>query len=188
MRKLVLKMSVTVDGFVCGANGELDWFHRYSDEDGRSWIEKCLWDAGVHIMGRNTFDSMAGYWPTSSDSLAAPMNEIPKVVFTRQAELDTTKYLNSWSDALVATDLVADLAKLKQQAGKFILAHGGASFAQDLVHHDLIDEYRLVIYPVILGKGKSLFSKAQKEFDLRLINSIPYPSGIIINTYQREKQ
>lgn len=187
MRKLVLKMSVTVDGFVCGPNGEVDWFHRYNDEEGHLWVEKCLWDAGIHIMGRKSFEAMAGYWPTSSDSLAAPMNEISKVVFTKQGGLDNTKYDKSWSEALVATDLVSDIAKLKLQEGKFILAHGGASFAQDLVHYDLIDEYRLVIYPVILGKGKPLFAKAQKDLDLKLINSTAYPSGIIINTYQRDK-
>ena len=186
MRKLVLKMSVTVDGFVCGPNGEVDWLHRYNDEDGHMWVEKCLWDAGVHIMGRKSFEAMAGYWPTSPDSLATPMNQIPKVVFTKQQDLDNTKYENSWSESLVATDLVSDISKLKLQEGKFILAHGGASFAQDLVHYDLIDEYRLVIYPVILGKGKPLFVKAQKDLDLKLINSTAYPSGIIINTYQRE--
>jgi dihydrofolate reductase len=187
MRKLVLKMSITTDGFVCGPNGELDWFHRYSDEDGHEWMEKCLWDAGVHLMGRKSFEAMAGYWPTSSDSLAAPMNDIPKVVFTKQEGLDISKYENSWSDALVATDLTKEIAKLKQQEGKFILAHGGAGFAQDLVYNDLIDEYRLVIYPVILGKGIALFAKAQNELDLKLIHSKVYSSGIIINTFERAK-
>jgi len=186
MRKLVLKMAISIDGFVCGPNGELDWFHRYSDEDGHLWIEKCLWEAGVHIMGRKSFEAMGSYWPTSMDSLAEPMNKIPKVVFTKQEDLDITKYENSWSEALIAKDLVSDIAKLKLQDGKYILAHGGASFAQDLVHYDLIDEYRLVVYPVILGNGKSLFTKAQKDIDLRLINSTSYPSGIIINSYQRK--
>lgn len=185
MRKVVLKMSMTADGFVCGPNGELDWFHRYGDDEGRLWIEKCLWEAGVHIMGRKSFEAMAAYWPTSSDSLAAPMNEIPKIVFTKQQNLEITQFQKSWSESMIACDLVSDIAKLKEQKGKLILVHGGASFAQDLVHHDLIDEYRLVTYPVILGKGKSLFEKAQKELDLKLINSTPYPSGIIINNYER---
>lgn len=186
MRKVVLKMAVTIDGFVCGRNGELDWFHRYSDENGHMWMEKCLWEAGVHIMGRKSFEAMADYWPTSTDSLSEPMNAIPKVVFTKQDGFDTSKYESSWSEALVATDLISEIVSLKHQQGKFILAHGGASFAQDLVFHDLIDEYRLVTYPVILGKGKSLFDKAQKEIDLKLIDLKSYPSGIIIKTYQRE--
>lgn len=187
MRKLVLKMALTVDGFVCGQNDELDWFHRYSDEDGHRWIEKCLKEAGVHIMGRKSFEAMADYWPTSNDSLATPMNEIPKVVFTRQNKLAITKYDGSWSAAAIATNLVAAIEILKHQEGEYILAHGGASFVQDLVYHDLIDEYRLVIYPVILGKGKALFSEAQKDLDLKLLHSTPYPSGILINTYQRDR-
>jgi len=129
MRKLVLKMAVTVDGFVSGLNGELDWFHRYSDEDGLLWMEKCLWNAGVHIMGRKSFESMGSYWPTSTNALAEPINKIPKVVFTKQEDLDLTKFENSWSEALVASDLCSEIAKLKQQEGKYILAHGGASFA-----------------------------------------------------------
>lgn len=178
-------MAITLDGFVCGPNGELDWFHRYSDEEGHTWVEQCLWEAGLHIMGRKSYEAMAGYWPTSSDSLAAPMNDIPKALFTKQNSLQIAKYEDSWSKAFIATDLVSDIAMLKQQEGKFILAHGGASFAQDLVNHDVIDEYRLVVYPVILGQGKALFAKAQNELDLRLINTTSYPSGVIINTYQR---
>ena len=185
MRKVVLKMAITTDGFVCGPNGELDWFHRYSDDEGRLWIEKCLWEAGVHIMGRKTFEAMAAYWPTSSNSLAVPMNQIQKIVFTKQQNLDISQFEKSWSKSIIATDLVSDIAKLKEQKGNLILVHGGASFAQDLVHLDLIDEYRLVNYPVILGKGKSLFEKAKKELDLKLINSTAYPSGILINTYKR---
>jgi dihydrofolate reductase len=178
-------MVVTIDGFVCGSNGELDWFHRYIDDNGNLWMEKCLWGAGVHIMGRKSFEDMADYWPKSADSLSDPMNTIPKVVFTKQESFDTSKYQSSWSQALVASDLISEIESLKQQPGKYILAHGGASFAQDLVFHDLIDEYRLVTYPVILGKGKSLFEKAQKQIDLKLIDLKSYSSGIIIKTYQR---
>ena len=74
MRKLVLKMSVSVDGFVGGPNGEIDWLLRTMDKPVIDWIEKTLWQAGVHIMGRHTFYDIASYWPTSSDQLAAPMN------------------------------------------------------------------------------------------------------------------
>ena len=77
--------------------------------------------------------------------------------------------------------------KLIQQNGKFILAHGGASFAQDLVKHGLIDEYRLVIHPVILGKGLPLFSQAAHPFDLLLENSTLFPSGIVAKVYSTKK-
>lgn len=210
MRKLVLKMSISADGFVCGPNHEIDWLFRTKDKSVKDWIEQTLWDAGVHIMGSRTFNDMAAYWPTSSDQLAAPMNKIPKVVFskggfvnktsygdTTQALKDATQadneqgvnttavspYTSTWTNATVATDLVADIAKLKQEEGNYILAHGGANFAQELVKHGLIDEYRLVIYPVVIGKGIALFASAPHLIDLQLESSTPFPSGTIVNIY-----
>ncbi len=83
MRKLILGMTVTADGFVCGPNHELDWFMRTRDPSVKEWIETSLWDGGVHIMGRRTFEVMAPYWATSTDPLAEPMNRLPKVVFSK---------------------------------------------------------------------------------------------------------
>lgn len=206
-RKLVLKMSISADGFVCGPNHEIDWLLRTMDKSALDWIEKTLWGAGVHIMGSKTFHDMAAYWPTSSDQLAEPMNKIPKVVFskvgsidigqTTQAFKDSTRidsekgittissspHASTWANAAVATNLVAEIVNLKQQEGQYILAHGGASFAQDLVKHGLIDEYRLVIHPVVLGKGISLFALAPNQIDLRLESSTALATGIIANIY-----
>jgi len=210
MRKLVLKMSVSADGFVCGLNGEIDWLLRTRDKSALDWIEKTLWEAGVHIMGSRTFHDMAAYWPTSTEPLAAPMNEIPKVIFSKKgfveqtredlttqalkdslrldaekgiAKTTITKSAITWSEAPVASDIVSDIIKLKQQDGKFILAHGGASFAQDLVKHGLIDEYRLVIHPVVLGKGIPLFALTPNPIDLKLESSTQFTTGIIANIY-----
>jgi dihydrofolate reductase len=83
MKKLILKMSMTIDGFVGGPNGELDWLFRSLDSEATKWIAETIWQAGVHIMGSRTYADMAAYWPSSRDLLAAPMNEIPKVVFSR---------------------------------------------------------------------------------------------------------
>jgi dihydrofolate reductase len=94
-------------------------------------------------------------------------------------------HASTWTEALVATDLVADIAKLQEQNGNYILAHGGASFAQDLIRHDLIDEYRLVIHPVVLGKGMPLFSKVQQPFDLKLVESVSFDAGTVANVYAR---
>jgi len=214
MRKLVLKMSISVDGFVAGPTGEIDWLLRTMDKSMVDWIENTLWQAGVHIMGRKTYNDMVAYWPTSSDPLAAPMNEIPKLVFskkgiiepagagaTTQALKDTSRIdaekgitksalsasYSTWVNVPVATDMVAEINKLKQQDGKFILAHGGASFAQDLVKHGLIDEYRLVIHPVILGKGLPLFELAPHPLDLALESSTALESGVVANIYTMKK-
>jgi len=212
MRKLVLKMSVSVDGFVAGPNGEIDVFLKTMDEDVVSWIEETLWQAGVHIMGSRTFQDMIAYWPTSSKPLAAPMNDIPKIVFSKKeitelidAELTTqafkdtsrldfgkgiskvavTKNFSTWTNAVVANGNIAEeINRLKQQQGKSILAHGGASFAQSLVKHNLIDEYKLVIHPVALGNGLPLFSALPEPLNLKLADSISFSSGTIANTYQ----
>jgi dihydrofolate reductase len=191
MRKLILGMTMTADGFVCGPNHELDWFIRTKDESVKDWIEKALWEGGVHIMGSRTFEVMAPYWVTSTDQLAEPMNKIPKVVFSKGgyvnkfsfAEKAISPHVSTWENALVATDLIADITKLKQQEGKPILAHGGASFAQELVKHGLVDEYRFAIHPVVKGKGISIFATTPHLIDLQLINSTSFKSGAIINTY-----
>ena len=193
MRKLVLGMTVTADGFICGPNHETDWFMRTRDQSVKDWIEKSLWEGGVHIMGSRTFEVMAPYWVTSADQLAEPMNRLPKVVFSKGVFVpkasygDTTgvisPYASTWANAAVATDLVADITKLKKQEGKPILAHGGASFAQELVKHGLVDEYRFAIHPVVIGKGISMFATTPHLIDLQLVSSTPFASGAIINIY-----
>src|SRR5215475_6730204 len=84
MRKLIMRMSLSVDGFVGGPNGENDWVFKSSDETSRAWSVERSWEAGLIIMGRKSFEIMAPYWPTASGPFAAPMNEIPKAVFTQK--------------------------------------------------------------------------------------------------------
>jgi len=211
MRKLILKMSVSVDGFVSGPNGEINWIFRSMDDNAIAWIEDALWLTGVHIMGSRTFHDMASYWPFSSELLAAPMNEIPKVVFTKKGFVEPTSeelttnafkdakinseglfntsdtvslHASTWTHATVATGtLEEEISHLKQQNGGYILAHGGAGFAQSLVKSGLIDEYRLMIHPVILGTGLPLFSTTTIPVDLRLVSSTQFDSGIVANIY-----
>jgi dihydrofolate reductase len=197
MRKLILGMTTTADGFVCGPNGEQDWYMRTRDNKVKDAIESSLWEAGVHIMGRRTFEVIAPYWPISPDQLAAPMNEIPKVVFSKNGFVpqesygDTSKtvspFASTWVNATVATDLVADITKLKQQEGKPIAAHGGAGFAQELVKHGLVDEFRFIVHPVVIGKGISVFANTPGLIDLQLVRSTSFQSGIIMNIYTAKK-
>ena len=207
MRKLILKMSVSADGFVGGPNGEIDWIFKSYDAGATSWTVDTLWQAGVHIMGSRTFRDMAAYWPSSTEPFAPPMNEIPKVVFSRKGSLgeaSTTKALDdatrlrkeattsptpadasSWTSPAIATgDLAEEIARLKQQSGKPILAHGGASFAQSLVRHGLVDEYRLLIHPVALGRGLPLFAGLPKPLDLKLLSAASFEGGAIAHIYR----
>jgi len=204
MRQLILKMSVSVDSFVGGPNGEIDWIFKRYDAGATAWTMETLWQAGVHIMGSRTFRDMAAYWPTSAEPYAAPMNEIPKVVFSRSGQLPsaTTQALadarrqrteeatsaaalSSWSNAEIASgDLASEIARLKQQPGKPILAHGGASFARSLVRRGLVDEFRLLVHPVALGRGLALFADLDRLLDLRLISATAFDGGAIAHVYR----
>ena len=188
MRKLILKMSLSIDGFVGGPNGELDWIFETYDADATAWTMDTLRDTGVHIMGSRTFRDMASYWPSSTEVFAAPMNDIPKVVFSRKGSLKgltTSPKTESWNNARVASgDLAEEIARLEREPGKNSLAHGGGSFAQSLVQSGLVDEYRLLIHPVALGSGLPLFSKAPKPIPLKLLSSTRFPAGSIANVYE----
>jgi dihydrofolate reductase len=211
MRKLILKMSVSVDGFVGGPNGEIDWLFPSMDEASTQWTVDTVWQAGLHLMGAHTYYDMAAWWPTSMEVFAAPMNEIPKAVATtRTAEelfrnskttqavkdaararsaadvtTPTEEIARSWSAPLVLTgDLAVEIVRLKQQTGKDILAHGGASFAQSLIGLGLVDEFRLLVHPVALGKGLPLFAALPRPLNLELIRSTAFPKGTVAHVYR----
>lgn len=190
MRKLILKMAVSLDGFVSGPNGEADWIGRSGGHDALEWLVDTLWQAGLHIMGSRSYHAMAAFYPTSTAVFAPPMNDIPKMVFTRKgldisAGAATTPADGSWSSPFVASgDLADEVARLKAQPGRDIMAHGGADFAQELVAHGLIDEYRLMVHPVALGKGLALFSKLRDPVDLQLVSSRTFRSGAMANVYR----
>lgn len=212
MRKLILKMQVSVDGFVGGPNGEVDWVFKSLDQGATDWLVQTLWQAGVHVMGRRTFFDMMTYWPYSAEPFAPPMNEIPKLVFSRhgldpvrQAELtrafeDAARQrallgiapvpaneavAKAWAETPVLTgDLATEIRRLKQEPGKDLIAHGGASFAQSLVREGLVDEYELIVHPVALGRGLPLFSDLAQPMDLTLVRSRSFDTGAVAQTYQ----
>jgi len=212
MRKLMLKMSISLDGFVAGPNGEIDWIFRTGGGESTAWVLDTIRQAGAHAMGSRTYYEMAAFWPYADTPFAAPMNDIPKIVFSKQGIQDgkgmerttralaeakkdhmgdretvtpTAAVLKSWAEPWVARgDLAEDVARLKEQPGKFILAHGGARFAQNLVATGLIDEYRLVVHPVALGRGQPLFSALRGPVDLRLISATSFASGVVGAVYQ----
>jgi dihydrofolate reductase len=203
-------LSISIDGFVRGPHGEIDWIFRNRDAGSTEWIVETLNQAGVHIMGHRTYHDMAAYWPTSELPFAAPMNEIPKVVFSRSGvvsppskELTTTALTNAteaqgapgsgtgdvnyydWlTPGVAGKDLAADITRLKQIPGGYILAHGGASFAQSLAAENLVDEYRLLVHPVALGKGLGLFSELRAPLDLKLVDIESFAGGTVAKCYK----
>ena len=179
MRKLILKMECSLDGFVGGPNGELDWLFPDFDVEHGEWLVEKLWQAGAHVMGSVTYRGMAAHWPSSTEPYAEPMNRIPKIVFSANlTEAD-------WGEVrVVSIDPATEIARLKRESGKDLLAHGGARFAQYLIRSKLIDEYWLVVHPVAVGSGLRLFPDLAAPIRLRLIDRTAFKSGVTAMTFQ----
>jgi dihydrofolate reductase len=192
MRKLIMKMSVSLDGFVADENGKSDWVFKTGDPDSKAWSLRVTQEAGMIIMGRKSFESMAPYWQTSTDPFSVPMNSIPKGVFTKKGfkglapAADATAAAASWANARIFnTELAAGISELKAQDGKPILAIGGAGFMRSLIAEGLIDELNLAIHPVALGSGLPIFSGLESPAFLRLIDVKVFPGGTVVHIYGR---
>ena len=176
MRRVVLQMGVTVDGYVAGPG---DWGLPPEHPDVEAWKAASLRKVGTHIMGRVTYEEMARYWPSATGQYAEFMNTLPKVVFS------TTLTAADWDGTSIARgDLAEEIGALANEPGGEIMAHGGAAFVQALSRLGLIDEYRLVILPVALGAGLPLFKDLPRPLRLDLTETRSFPSGTIINVYQ----
>jgi dihydrofolate reductase len=177
MRKLILKMDTSLDGYVGPLDDDAAWIMRDIDDELSSWlVDEVLSQAGTHVMGRVTYEDMAGHWPNATSVFAAPMNEIPKVVFSK------TLTSADWHETRIASgDLAEEIARLKEEPGKDILVHGGSGFVQALTKLDLIDVYHVVVHPVARGSGEPLFGG---ELDLTLTDAKRFRTGAIALTYE----
>ena len=185
-RRVVLQMGMSLDGIVAIPRDdrfvpvmEGDW--GLPPEDPELTKLKVQWvsDADAHLMGRATYEEMATYWPTSSHAYAAPMNDIPKVVFSN------TLQRADWPESQIARgDIAEEIGKPKQHAGKDLMAHGGATLAQALARNDLIDEYRLITHPVAVGAGRPLFKDLQTPLPMELIDARTF-GGTVVRVYRR---
>jgi dihydrofolate reductase len=177
MRSVVLQMGVTVDGYVAGSGGEGDWGLPPGHPDVRAWKIASLRQVGTHIMGRVTYEQMAGHWPAASGDYAVFMNKLPRVVFS------ATLPAAGWAGSRIARgDLATEIAALKNESGgDIIMAHGGAASAQALSRLGLIDEYRLVILPVAGGNGLPLFKDLARPLRVDLAEAQSFPDGTVIH-------
>jgi dihydrofolate reductase len=189
-----MKMSVTVDGFVADVNGKADWIFRSSDETSRAWSLERSYDVSLIIMGRKSFENMSPYWPAAPGPFAAPMNTIPKGVFSRSGykgiDVPSNKELSpaeaSWAEANIFDgDLAETIKELKSIEGKPILALGGAGFMRSLISTGLIDEYHLNVHPVVLGAGMPIFNSLELPMDLKLVEAKSFPGGIVAHVYSK---
>jgi dihydrofolate reductase len=181
-RKLIYSMSVSLDGFIAGPNGEIDWsapdeeLHRFHNQQTR--------ELGAHLCGRQLYEVMA-YWDTDDESrlavaqeFAGIWREIPKIVFSRT--LDRVE----GNARLVRDDIADEVTRLREQPGKEI-AVGGAGLASSLMELGLIDEFRPFVHPVVLGGGTPYFPPLDQRINLELVESRKFGSGVVYLRYQR---
>jgi len=181
MRKVVLYMRTTLDGYACGPNGELDWmFRQPTGPDQETTLTQFQREVGTTLLGRVAYTQQAAYWPSQTGELADMVNSKSKVVFSSTLEQA------EWNNTRVATDAAAEIARLKQEPGDSpIYVSGGATLAQSLSRAGLIDVYRIVVYPVALGAGKTLFGGLVSELPLKLVSATPFASGAVELIYER---
>ncbi len=183
MRKLKLQVQMSVDGFVGGPNGELDWMTWDMDDNIGAYINELTDSCDTILLGRKMTDGFMNYWenvqPDSTEyDFAQKMVGYPKYVFTKTLEE------SPWRNTTLAKgDIVEEVNAIKAQDGKDIIVYGGAGFVSSLIKHDLIDEYNLFINPAALGNGLTIFGNVSGPFQLRLLDAKRYDCGITVNRY-----
>ncbi len=177
MRELVVTEFLSLDGVM----EEPVWSFKYwNDEIARfKGDESSASDA--LLLGRVTYEGFAAAWPESEDEGAPYFNNVRKYVVS--TTLDRAEWNNS---TLLKHNIVEEIAKLKQQDGKTIMVHGSATLVQTLMEHDLVDRYRLLIYPLVLGKGKRLF-KEEISTNLKLVEAKAFSSGVTALIYEPDR-
>ncbi len=190
MRKVIATMWVTLDGFIAGPNDDMSWI--IVDDAMGAYEDAMVSGADTLVLGRVTYQSFAGAWPHVPDNPAASegekeyarkVNSLHKIVFSKT--LETVEWNNSTLLHEINPD---DIVALKNEVGKDIVIYGSASIVQALTTLGLIDEYQLLVHPVVLGGGKRLFKEGSDRTALRLVETKTFDSGVVLLTYQPAEQ
>ena len=179
MRKLKLQVQMTVDGYIAGPNGEMDWTNRNWDNKLKNYVGEITRSVDCIILGRKLAQGFIPYWASHPEEEGADkFNHTHKVIFTKTLDR------SDWDNTVLAKgDLVNEISKLKTQDGKDIIAYGGATFVSALIKHGLIDEFHLFINPTALGKGMTIFGELDHSQNLKLVKSTSFDCGIVVLNY-----
>jgi dihydrofolate reductase len=187
MRRIVVSEFLSLDGVMedpGGAEGfrHGGWSFQFNDPEGMKYKLDETLDHGALLLGRVTYEGFAKAWPGMTDDVgfADKMNGMPKYVVSK------TLQAADWNNSTILSgDLAQEVTALKEQEGPDILVAGSASLVRGLMVNDLVDEYRLMVFPIVLGSGKRLFEGEGDAATLRLVDVKPLPSGTVILTYHR---
>lgn len=190
MRKVVLFMHVSLDGFVSGPNGELNWISY--DQDLMDAADEIVKTVGSPVYGRVTYQMMESYWPTVLSNPESTQHDIDHANWIEDIDkIVISKSLSEvqWNrTTLINENIAEEIRKLKQQPGKDLVIFGSPSIAHTFMNLDLIDEYRLTVSPIVLGSGTRLFQEDKATKRLNLLSSKTLPSGVLVLHYEAKKE
>jgi len=183
MRRLIVFNHVSLDGYFTDMNGDMSWAHK-QDPEWNAFVSQNASSGGQLLFGRKTYDMMASYWPTpaamrNSPIVAEGINQVPKIVFSK------TLHNASWNNTkLVKGDLADEVRKLKSEPGETMVILGSGSIVAQLAQARLIDEYQIVVSPIVLGEGRTLFNGVERKQPLKLAKSRAFDNGNVLLCYE----
>jgi dihydrofolate reductase len=183
MRKIIVFNHVTLDGYFVDMNGDMSWAHK-NDAEWDAFVADNAKGECILMFGRITYEMMASWWPTpqamkSMPVVAEQMNNLPKVVFSRT--LDQASWNNT---KLVKGNLEAEVRKMKEEPGPNMVIMGSGTIVSQLTQEGLIDEYEVVVNPVVLGKGRTMFDGVNEKLNLKLTKTRAFGNGNVFICYE----
>lgn len=178
---------ITLDGYFSGPDGEIDWF--FWNEEMEEYAVDLISSMDTLLFGRVTYELMASYWPSASSPTENPiiidrMNNLPKIVFSKA--LEKVEW-GEWNNASLIKEVAAEeILKMKTQPGKNMVIYGSGSIVSAFMNLDLIDEYYLLVNPIVLGRGRPLFKDLNDMHKLKLLRTKMFNNGVVLLHYQSD--
>ena len=188
MRKLKLQVQMSVDGYIAGTNGEMDWMLWNWDEELKNYVKEITEPVDCIVLGRKLAQGFIPHWASNPEQEGADkMNSTKKVVFTKTLD-KSDPIVIGWDNTILAKgDLAEEITTLKKQDGKDIIAYGGATFVSALIKQGLIDEFHLFINPAAIGNGMTILLGLDSKQDLALVKSASFDCGIVVLHYEPKR-
>jgi len=187
MRKLKLQVQMSVDGYIAGPNGEMDWMVWDWDNELKQYVEEITEPVDCIVLGRKLAQGFIPHWAANPElEGAGKINSSKKVVFTKTLDKSDPVVMEWENTDLAKGDLADEIIKLKKQEGKDIIAYGGVAFVSALIQNGLIDEYHLFMNPTAIGAGMSIFKELKSYMNLTLVRSKSFQCGITVLHYEQK--
>ena len=188
MAKILVFNSVSLDGYFSGQNGDISWAHKDpNDTEWNAFVGENASGGGALLLGRVTYDLMASFWPTPEakkmmPAVAKGMNSMLKVVFSRSMDKA------AWSNTrVVKGDIAAEVRKMKKESDKDMVILGSGTIVSQLTQARLVDAYQVVVVPIVLGKGRTMFEGVKDKIDLKRTNTRNFKNGNVVLSYEPTK-